>query len=72
MEDIGREVNEQFGCKLLDESGCILMAESETLEEDKKFVSNLEENWAAQQYKTVAEWQKSKDKNPATILLKWL
>jgi hypothetical protein len=67
MEDIGREVNEQFGCEFLDKGGSILMAESETLEEDKRFVSNLEENWAREQYKTVAEWQKSKEKNPATI-----
>lgn len=67
MTEISHEVNEQFGCDFLDENGSILMAESDTLEEDKKTVSDLEENWAREQHKTVLEWRWARDKNTATI-----
>lgn len=67
MLKIGSEVNEQFDCDFLDKSGNILMAESPTLEADKKFVNDLESNWAREQYKTLPEWKASKEKNPATI-----
>ncbi len=63
MASIGREVNEKFGCELLDDRGSILMTE----QTDKNLVLQLEEKWASEQHKTVAEWRKSKDKNPATI-----
>jgi hypothetical protein len=67
MEDIGHEVNEQFGCELLDDRGSIMMAESETLDADKKFVNDVESDWASKQHKTLAEWRKAKEKNPSTI-----
>ena len=67
LAEIGTEVNEQFGYKFLDESGNILMAEHPDLEQDKKTVASREENWAREQYKTVEEWRRSRDKNSSTI-----
>jgi hypothetical protein len=67
MLEIGNEVNEQFGYKFLDKGGNILMAEHQDLVDDENFVVGLEEEWANRQYKTVEEWRKSKDRNPATI-----
>ena len=67
MFDIGNQVNKEFACDLLDSKASILMAGSSSLESDKKFVSDLENKWASEQRKTVDDWHKSKDRNPATI-----
>jgi hypothetical protein len=67
MSGVGKEVNEQFEHKLLDSSGSIIMSENSDLENDLKFVDDLENNWAREQHKTVAEWRESKKKNSSTI-----
>jgi len=67
MTAISREVNDNFGGEFLDKTGSVLMAEHPDLEADQKFVADLEDNWAKEQYKTIAEWRQSKEKNPAAI-----
>lgn len=67
MFSVSREVNKQFDCEFLDSKGSILISDSETVEADKKFVNDLEINWANHQYKTLEEWRQSRDRNPATI-----
>jgi len=67
MSIIKNEVNEEVKCNFLNDKACIEMAENPDLAKDKKFVSDLENEWAEFLHKTPEEWRYSKDKNPASI-----
>lgn len=67
MSDIGREVNEEFDYELLAADASILMTGHPDSDKDLKFVDDLENNWAREQYKSVAQWREAKEKNPSTI-----
>lgn len=67
MLNIQTEVNKEFSCNFLDKKASIVMAENAKLEADQQSVVEIEQRWAQEQYKTLAEWRWSKDKNPATI-----
>lgn len=67
MLDIQAEVNKEFSCNFLDHKAGIVMAGGAKSEADKKSVAEIEQRWAQEQHKTLAEWRWSKDKNPATI-----
>ena len=64
---IKTEVNEYFKSDFLDDEARITMVDNPELENDKAYIAKHEQEWAKEKGKTVEEWQKTKDKNPATI-----
>jgi len=67
MQKVQTGINEEFKCDLLDEENKISMEGAVGAEADKKFVAGRELEWSSLERKTVAEWQRSKNKNPSTI-----
>lgn len=62
-----REINEDWNLDFLDENGTIKIPDDESNAADRQFVFTREQEWAAYQHKTVAEWQAARAKNPSLI-----
>ncbi len=67
LSNRSREVNEQLGVDFLDRQGAIKIPAGESGDRDRKFVDDLENEWATRSYKSLEEWRETKAKNPSTI-----
>lgn len=80
MRDIKDNVNSGLNVDFLDEGARIKMNENPDLESDKKFINEREQEWSSELHKSVEQWRRDRDRNPASItemavtllLHKWL